>query len=180
MVRSAPTVFGQDRNEVTLTYLDPKKDTILQVDASMKGLGAAFTQDRKLVAFVSKALTDLEARYANTERELLVVAYGSEKVHTYLYGRSFTVYTDHKPLESIPLKHLTAAPLRLQRILLRLQPYDLTIRYCPGKDMEPADAHQDHQDPISEMNVQINAILAQISNKMLLRADHLRRGTHCT
>lgn len=60
-------------NEVTLTYLDPKKDTILQVDASMKGLGAALTQDRKLVAFVSKALTDLEARYANTERELLVV-----------------------------------------------------------------------------------------------------------
>ena len=46
--------------------------------------------------------------------------------------------------------------------------------------MEPADAHQDYQDPIPEMNVQINAILAQISNKMLLRADHLRRGTHCT
>ena len=123
-------------NEITLTYFDPMKETILQVDASMKGLGAALTQDRKPVAFASKALTDVESRYANIERELLAVVYGCEKFHTYLYGRSFTVHTVHKPVESIHLKHLTAAPPRLQRMLLRLQPYDLTIRYQPGKDME--------------------------------------------
>ena len=64
----------------------------------------------------------------------LDVVYGCEKFHTYLYGRSFTVHTDHKPVESIHLKHLTVAPPRLQRMLLRLQPYDLTIRYQPGKD----------------------------------------------
>ena len=121
-------------NEITLTYFDPMKETILQVDASMKSLGASLTQDRKPVAFASKALTDVESRYANIERELLAVVYGCEKFHTYLYGRSFTVHTDHKPLESIHLKHLTAAPPRLQRMLLRLQPYDLTIRYQPGKD----------------------------------------------
>ena len=121
-------------NEITLTYFDPMKETILQVDASMKSLGASLTQDRKPVAFASKALTDVEARYANIERELLAVVYGYEKFHTYLYGRSFTIHTDHKPLESIHLKHLTAAPPRLQRMLLRLQPYDLTIRYQPGKD----------------------------------------------
>ena len=102
------------------TYFDPKKETILQVGASMKGLGAALTQDHKPVAFTSKALTDVEARYANIGRELLAVVYGCEKFHTYLYGRSFTVYTDHEPLESIHLKHLTAAPPPLQRMLLRL------------------------------------------------------------
>ena len=58
-------------NEITLTYFDPMKETILQVDASMKGLGAALKQDRKPVAFASKALTDVESRYANIERELL-------------------------------------------------------------------------------------------------------------
>ena len=58
-------------NEITLTYFDPMKETILQVDASMKGLGAALTQDGKPVAFASKALTDVESRYANIERELL-------------------------------------------------------------------------------------------------------------
>ena len=73
-------------NEVTLTYFDPKKETILQVDASMKGLGATLTQDCKPVSFASKALTDVEARYANIKRELLAVVYGCEKFHTYLYG----------------------------------------------------------------------------------------------
>ena len=107
-------------NEITLTYFDPMKETILQVDASMKSLGASLTQDRKPVTFASKALTDVESRYANIERELLAVVYGYEKFHTYLYGRSFTIHTDHKPLESIHLKHLTAAPPRLQRMLLRL------------------------------------------------------------
>ena len=106
--------------KITLTYFDPMKETILQVDASMKSLGAALTQDRKPVAFASKALTDVESRYANIERELLAVVYGYKKFHTYLYGRSFTIHTDHKPLESIHLKHLTAAPPRLQRMLLRL------------------------------------------------------------
>ena len=55
-------------NEITLTYFDPTKETILQVDASMKGLSAALTQDRKPIAFASKALTDFEARYANIDR----------------------------------------------------------------------------------------------------------------
>ena len=77
-------------NEITLTYFDPMKETILQVDASMKGLGASLTQDRKPVAFASKALTDAESRYANIERELLAVVYSCEKFHTYQYRRSFT------------------------------------------------------------------------------------------
>ena len=39
----------------------------------------------------------------------------------------------------IQRKPLTAAPPRLQRMLLRLEPYDVTIRYCPGKDVPVAD-----------------------------------------
>lgn len=70
--------------EITLTYFDPMKETIFQVDASMKGLGTALTQDRKPVAFASKALTDAESTYANIERELLADVYICEKfTHTY-------------------------------------------------------------------------------------------------
>ena len=58
----------------------------------------------------------------------------------YLYGRSFTVQSDHKSLESIHLKHLMAAPPRPQRMLMRLQPCDLTIKYRQGKYMKVADA----------------------------------------
>ena len=65
--------------------------------------------------------------------------YGCEKFHTYLYGYNFIVHSGHKPLEAIHLKHLTAAPQRRQCMLMRLQPYDLTIKYRQGKNMEVAD-----------------------------------------
>ena len=160
-------------SEVTLTYFDPKKEITLQVDASLKGLGAVLLQDNKPVAFASKALTDVETRYANIERELLAVVYGCEKFHTYLFGHNFTVNTDHKPLESIHLKHLTAAPPRLQRMLLRLQPYDLVIRYQPGKSIEIADAlsrlSPEETEAIPGMNVQVHDIHPQFSNSILQR-----------
>ena len=57
-----------------------------------------------------------------------------------MLGRQFTVESDHKPLEMIHQKSLASAPPRLQRMLLQLQRYDLTIKYRPGKDMLLADA----------------------------------------
>ena len=69
--------------EAALAYYDPSKEVTLQVDAST-GLGAALLQDKKPIAFASKALTDTESRYANIERELLAVVYGCERFHTYL------------------------------------------------------------------------------------------------
>ena len=37
------------------------------------------------------------------------------------------------------MKNLADAPVRLQRMLLRLQDYDFTIKYCPGEEMVIAD-----------------------------------------
>lgn len=129
----------QISTETTLSYYDRSKAVVLQVDASSKGLGAVLLQENKPIAFASKALTPAESRYANIERELLAVVYGCEKFHTYLYGRQFVVESDHRPLEQIQKKNLDMAPPRLQRMLLRLQPYDCIIKYKPGKEMVIAD-----------------------------------------
>ena len=126
-------------SEMTLTYFDPNIPAEIEVDASMNGLGAALIQSGKPIAFSSKALTPTESRYANTERELLAVVYGLEKFHTYVFGKSVTVYSGHKPLENIILMQLSLAPPRLQRMLLRIQPYDVSIVYRQGKDMVYAD-----------------------------------------
>ena len=106
----------------------------------MKGVGAALTQEGRPIAFASKSLTDTEQRYANIEREMLADVYACEKFHTFVFGRSFTILSDHKPLEMITLKNLGAAPPRLQRLLLRLQGYDMTVKYKPGKEMLLSDA----------------------------------------
>ena len=87
--------------------------------------------------------------------------YGCEKFHTYLYGRTFMVETDHKLLEMISMKNLIAAPARLQRMLLWLQQYDMTITYRPGKEMLLADAlsHLPSQTDIQiQLNLRVDAI----------------------
>ena len=81
-----------------------------------------------------------EQRYANIERELLACVFGAEHFHTYVFGQAFTIESDHKPLEQINLKNLADTPACLQRMLLRLQNYDLKIKYKPGKQMILTDA----------------------------------------
>ena len=128
-----------------LQYFDPAKPVRLQVDASKVGLGAVLIQNDpngkgKPIAFASKSLTPAVTRYANIECEMLAVVFGCMKFHHYLYGRRFICESDHKPLEDIHLKHLSDAPPRLQRLLLKIQPYDFSIKFIPGKDIPMADA----------------------------------------
>ena len=53
----------------------------------------------------------------------------------YVYGRAFTIKSDHKPLESISQKNLADTPAHLQCMLLHLQGYNYTIHYHPGKEI---------------------------------------------
>ena len=87
------------------------------------------------VAFASKALTKTKCWYANIEREMLAAVFGAERFQMYIYGRSFTIKSDHKPLESISQKNLVDMPACLQCMLLHLQGYDYTIHYHPSKEM---------------------------------------------
>lgn len=138
--RAFDKVKGLTCKETTLSYFDPKKKTVIQVDASQKGIGAALLQDGKPIAFASKSLSETEKRYANIERELLAVVFGCERFHTYVYGARFQVDSDHKPLEMIMQKALRSAPPRLQRMLLRLQGYNVEVKYRPGPEMLIPDA----------------------------------------
>ncbi|CAC5410926.1 unnamed protein product [Mytilus coruscus] len=125
--------------EPVLRYYDPKLQLTVQSDASQTGLGAAVMQEDRPVAYASRALNDTETRYAQIEKELLSVIFGLEKFHSYTYDRTVNVISDHKPLESIMKKPLHAAQKRLQRMLLRLQKYDIILQYRPGKEMYLAD-----------------------------------------
>jgi hypothetical protein len=114
-----------------------KKSVIVQADSSSKGRGAAILQDNGVVEFASRKLTPTEENYAQIEKELLAVVFAMERFRTYIYGRTdvVTVETDHKPLISIAKKSLTAAPKRLQRLLLRLQSFSYRLVYRSGSQM---------------------------------------------
>ncbi|PIK36097.1 hypothetical protein BSL78_27073 [Apostichopus japonicus] len=123
----------------TLTYFDASKDIELQCDASMKGLGAVLLQEGKPVHFASKALTKAEANYSNIERETLAAVWAAKHFKYYVFGRDFTICSDHKPLEDIAKKDISKMPSRLQRLMLQLQGYKYTIKYVPGQDVSIAD-----------------------------------------
>ena len=79
--------------------------------------------------------TSAEKNYVQIEKELLAIVYGCTKFHQYVYGKKVNVQTDHKPLEALFKKPLFQAPQRLQRMMLRLQRYDLQVEYELGKNL---------------------------------------------
>ena len=115
-----------------LTYYNPRKQTVLQTDTSIKSLGACLLQDIKPVYFASKALTEAQRGYVAIELESLAVAWAMEQFQHSQYASHFILETDQKPLGFILLKSINQATPRLQRILIRTFPYHFTMRYIPG------------------------------------------------
>ena len=122
-----------------LKYFDPHQGLELQCDASEKGLGACLMQGGQPLAYASRSLTATEQQYAQIEKEMLAIVFGTEGFEQYVYGRRVKVETDHKPLESILKKSLLSAPKRLQRMMLRLQKFDLDVTYKKGSELYLAD-----------------------------------------
>ena len=157
-------------NPACLAFYDVAKPVSLEVDACKDGLGAVLIQNDCPVGYASRAMTESQQRYAMIEKELLAVVFGCERFHQYIYGKKVLIESDHKPLENIFKKPLASAPLRLQRMLLRLQRYDIDLQYKPGKEMLLADtlsrAHvAEYGEEISEedMRAQVHLVTANIS-----------------
>ncbi|XP_061716623.1 uncharacterized protein K02A2.6-like [Cydia pomonella] len=123
-----------------LALFAPDRPCVLSVDASSQALGAVVLQQERPVEFASATLTDTQQRYAQIEKEMLAIVFALERFHQYVYGKSdVVVETDHKPLEALFKKSLDAVPARLQRMMLRVQRYDFSVVYKPGKYMFIAD-----------------------------------------
>ena len=122
-----------------LKYFSPQAQTEGQGDASQNGLGFVLMQEGQPVTYASRALTPAEQRYSQIEKELLAQVFGLEHNHHYTFGGRVILWTDHKPLVSIYKKPLASVPKRLQRLLLRLQQYDVDLKYKPGSEMYLAD-----------------------------------------
>ena len=123
-----------------VTYFDKTKKHTVQCDASKKRLGAVLLQEFKPVMYVSRALTEMEQRYSNIERELLAIVFALKRLNHYTFGRTITIQSDHQPLQSIWKKSIVSASPRLQRLLLRLTHYHLNIEFLRGKENMIADA----------------------------------------
>ena len=142
--RPQSKAFNEIKDLVTkapvLRYFDVSKNITIQCDASQYGIGATLLQEGQPVHYANRALTTTEQNYAQIEKELLAFLFSCEHFEHYIYGKHVTVETDHKPLIAIQKKPINTASKRLQRMMLRLQRFDLNLTYKPGKEMYIADA----------------------------------------
>ena len=81
------------------------------------------------LAFASRFLNSVEDRYSINELELLGVSWSIKHFKYYVYGKPFTVITDHRALLS-KMREIRANKIyysRLTRWVDRLLPFDFTI-----------------------------------------------------
>ena len=94
------------------------------------------------IAYASRSLATAERNYSQLEKEGLAIVFGVKKFHPYLFGRPFSITSDHKPLHNI-YKETSAIPLlasaRIQCWALLLGGYDYKISYKPGHQHANAD-----------------------------------------
>ena len=122
-----------------LQYFKFSDPVYLEVDASKYGLGAVLFQNSGPIEYASRALSPTEQNYSLIEKEMLAVVFGCIRFHQYVYARSFTVFSDHLPLESIFKKPISSATPRLQKMMIKTQPYNLNVEFRPGKFIPVAD-----------------------------------------
>ena len=86
-----------------LQFPDFKLPFYVQSDASDKGFGAVLGQIRNgtevVVAYASKAIGSSQINWSTIEKEAFAVVWSVKYFRHYLYGRAFTIYTDHNPLK---------------------------------------------------------------------------------
>lgn len=154
-----------------LKYFQIHEPVTISVDASLNGIGAVLLQNNVPVAYGSKSLTECQKRWAQIEKELYAIVFGCEKFSQYVYAKEvITVETDHKPLVHIMNKPLVDCPLRLQRMLIRLQPYKINLIYKPGKELLVADClsrafekNNGDENALSEQDIEAHVCIVNLT-----------------
>ena len=164
--RSFERVQEMLMDDTVMAYFDPGRKTRLKTDAGPGGMAATMKQYHpeakrwRPVTYHSRAFTDSQSRYLQLEKEAKAVEWCIFANQIYLYGigNTLEVDTDHKPLVPLFSGYRTTAPLRIERMGVRLQGLNYRINYVPGKkagsENNEADYHSRHPEPLARQKSQ--------------------------
>ncbi len=149
---------------------DGEKPFFLLTDASADSCGAILEQEgddkkRHPVAYLSKTFNKSQRNYTVTEKECLAIVLAIDEYRLLLYGRTFTIITDHSALKW--LLQLKTPSGRLARWALKLQEYTFEVQHRPGTQMRAPDALS--RNAICSLNVPTEKL--DWSPKALLQAQ---------
>ena len=157
---------------------------ILDTDACGYAVGAVLSQEQdnqvRPVGYFSKHLSPAQQNYSTTERELLAIVLAVENFAQYLYGKHFTVNSDHQPLQWLFKTAKLSA--RLARWIIRLNDFSFTIHYKQGKSNANADALSrwplDSEDTHNEQEEQDERIIATIHTTLSTTTSNGQQSTN--
>ncbi|KRX62859.1 Transposon Tf2-9 polyprotein [Trichinella sp. T9] len=172
-------------SDCVLTHYDVKKPLVLICDASPVGIGAVLCHQmpngkEAPIAFYSRTLTSTERNYAQIDKEALAIIASVKKFHDYLYGRSFRIITDHKPLLGIfaPNKETPyiLSP-RMLRWTVMLGAYVYDICYRPGKLIANADilSRLPTKVPDVEIPPPLEVLMLESDDAVIMKANDIAR-----
>jgi hypothetical protein len=125
-------------NAPVLKTPDFTKPFLIETDASGNGIGAVLQQDRRPVAYFSKALSGRTLAKSAYERELMALVLAVQHWRPYLVGRKFLVKTDQQSLKHLLQQRISTPPQ--QKWLYKLMGFDYDIEYHAGKENVVAEA----------------------------------------
>lgn len=142
---------------------DQENEFVIQTDASGEAVGAVLcNQDMRPVAYASRPLNKAEKNYPTIQKELVAIVWAIKYFRPYVFGRRFTIMTDHKPL--VYLFSMKDPSSRLLKFRLTLEEYDFKINYVKGKENSAADALSRisiSSNTLKEMNAEIMTVMTR-------------------
>ena len=161
--------------EPLLQYPDFTKPFVLTTDASSEALGAILSQgpigEDLFIAYASRTRDKAERNYSSTEMELLAMVWACKQYRPYLYGKKFTIVTDHKPLTWVFIVKDPSS--RLLRWRLKLEEYNYQVLYKPGVRNTNADALSRITTPKVNHVVKDNSEISSEERKKMLQEFHV-------
>ena len=131
-------------NGSTLSFPVPDAETSISTDASNIGTGAVLQQfidgGCKPIAFISQKFNNAESKYRTFDRELLAIYKSIKRFRYFIEGRTFHVYTDHKPLTTTFSNNKSSYSPRQFRHIDFISQFTTDIRYIKGSENLTADA----------------------------------------
>ncbi|MGL4493855.1 MAG: RNase H-like domain-containing protein, partial [Tannerellaceae bacterium] len=184
------------KSDLLLTHYNPALKLIVTTDASQYGIGAVIAHifpdgSEKAIIHAARSLSSAEKKYSQIEKEALAVVFAVKKFHKMLYGRRFTLITDHKPLLAIfgSKKGIPVCTAnRLQRWATTLLGYDFTIKYNSTTSIGQADAlsrligsqpdqTEDSVVAAAVFEAEVNSVVAMMINSLPVTAEMIADAT---
>ncbi|XP_018348209.1 PREDICTED: uncharacterized protein K02A2.6-like [Trachymyrmex septentrionalis] len=130
-----------------LAFYDPTLPLVLHTDASHHGVGAVLSHQypdgtERAIQYISQTLNKTQIKYSMIDKEAYAIVFAIKRLYIYLYGNTFKLVTDHRPLTKIFAKDKGLplySAMRMQHYAIFLRGFNFTIEYRKSEQNANAD-----------------------------------------